>query len=534
MAGLYDHYHGVDSAKQLIAALLTEKHFDLAALSVLADLPLSTIITTNFDELIENAFDRRLDVCFRDEHVGPQSTRRTRLIKMHGSVVDPKSLVLNRADYDAFKRNRPKTYQVISGQLLEKLPIVIGYSLEDSNFRMLIKDLRADGWKTEIIVIQRHLDQLPISEWRDFGVTFVEADAREFLESLNESVRSYRKSARPISVRVAPESHAGAPDIDHNPFKFFQTDKIGYSSVDVIRHYFIPVPEYAKIVSPASNTIIAGSRGSGKTMLLRYLSAEVQLTQLSVGMNPPFVGFYVKCGAKLFSSMSCRGDGTCKDRQWVDFFTHVFNLAIALRLCQILELLRSMSYLGSPRDHEESFCRQLIGNLVRCQWRPGFEDPSFRNAEKAIEDAFNSARAGAPQEMRYLLPLDFLHQVARLLRELNPLFDGRPLFFLLDEMENLTDAQWEVVNSFLKDRDHPITFKVAAAGEGRPTRDANGQILKYEDDYTLVSTDKYSRDQSDDYLSFLRRVAERCLAQSDCGIASVEELLEDTTSPKRI
>ena len=224
--------------------------------------------------------------------------------------------------------------------------------------------------------------------------------------------------------------------------------------------------------------------------------------------------------------MSCRGDGTCDDRQWVDFFTHVFNLAIVLRLCQILELLRSLGVLEFSGDTEALFCRQLIDNLIRCQWRPGFEQPSFRDAEKAIEDTFNSARSSTPDQLHYALPLDFLHQVAKLLGELHPLFDGRPLFFLLDEMENLTVAQWEVVNSFLKDRDYPISFKVAAAAEGRPTRDANGQILKYEDDYTLVSTDKYSKDQSDDYLAFLHRVADRCLTQSDCGISSVDQLLE--------
>jgi len=458
--------------------------------------------------------------------VGPQNSRRTRLIKMHGSISNYKSMVLDRSDYDSFKRIRPKTYQIIKAQLLDKLPILIGYSMEDSNFRMLVKDLRAENWKTEIIVVQRKADPLSVSEWKDFGVKFIEADARVFLESLNLAIRDYRKSSRGTSEPVVDAHTYPRPTDDHNPFKFFQTDKIGYSSVDIIRKYFIPVPDYAKIVSPASNTIIAGSRGSGKTMLLRFLSVEVQLTQANAGGDIPFVGFYVKCGAKLFSSMSCRGDGTCTDRKWVDFFTHVFNLAIILRLCQILELLRALHVLDFSHEREVSFCRQLTGSLIRCPLRPGFEEPSFLSSEKAIEDAFNSARSGTPEQLHYSLPLDFLHQAAKLLGELHPIFGGRPLFFLLDEMENLTEAQWQVVNSFLKDRDYPITYKVAAATEGRPTRDANGQILKYEDDYTLVSTDKYSKDQSDDYLAFLRSVADRCLERSDCGVTSVDQLLE--------
>jgi SIR2-like domain len=523
----YDFYHGADSAKKFIVALLKEVAVDLAQIGAIAELPMSTLVTTNFDDLIERAFDDKLDVCFRDDQLGPQTIRRTRLIKMHGSIGDYKSLVLKRDDYDRFKLERPQTCHVLRGQLVEKLPIVVGYSMDDTNFRGLVKELRAENWKTEIVVVQRNADPLTRAEWKNSGVIFIEADAREFLDSLNEEVRKYRKASRATVGRVADPKYASSvPEADHNPFKFFQTDKISFASVDIIRKYFIPVPEYAKIISPSSNTIIAGSRGSGKTMLLRYLSVEVQLVDFGPTRALPFVGFYIKCGAKLFSSMSCRGDGTCDDRKWVDFFTHVFNLAIVVRVCEILQLLQSLRVLSFEPSKERVFCSQLIGSVVRCAWRLGFDDPNFENAGKAIEDSFNSARAAPADRVEYALPLDFLHQLARLLAELHELFNGRPLFFLLDEMENLTSSQWRVVNSFLKDRDHPITFKVAAAAEGRPTRDANGQILKYEDDYTLVSTDKYSKDQSDNYLAFLRKVADRCLAEADCGIDSIDELLE--------
>ena len=75
-------------------------------------------------------------------------------------------------------------------------------------------------------------------------------------------------------------------------------------------------------------------------------------------------------------------------------------------------------------------------------------------------------------------PLISFIQVVRLLADCHEIFKERPIFFLLDEMENLTSAQWEVVNCLLKERDDPITFKVAASSEGRPTRDANGQTLR--------------------------------------------------------
>ncbi|MGA2716133.1 MAG: hypothetical protein ABSG41_23790 [Bryobacteraceae bacterium] len=70
LAQIYDHYHGTDAAKQYIASLLTRQDIDLAAVGVIADLPLSTVVTTNFDLLIELAFNNQLDVCFEDEQRG--------------------------------------------------------------------------------------------------------------------------------------------------------------------------------------------------------------------------------------------------------------------------------------------------------------------------------------------------------------------------------------------------------------------------------------------------------------------------------
>src|ERR1043166_5605705 len=97
---------------------------------------------------------------------------------------------------------------------------------------------------------------------------------------------------------------------------------------------------------------------------------------------------------------------------------------------------------------ERAFCSQLVLNIVRCAWRPGFEDPTFANAEKAISDIFNTGRSVSPSDIPYKLPLDFMYQLVRLLADSNELFADRPIFFLLDELENLTEAQWQVVNCF--------------------------------------------------------------------------------------
>ena len=529
LAEQYDHFMNNGAAKEWVSSEISSAmvKVDVAKAGVLADLPMSTIVTTNYDSIVELAFDHKVDVRFRDDDMARlQHLNRPCLLKIHGTASDPTSLLLKRDDYNTFRTQRKATHKVLQGLLLQRLPIIIGHSLDDENIRELIKELRQDvSWHTPIVIVQRHVDSALKSEWEKYHATFIEGDAHQFLLRLSDAVREFRRTER-TSISSETKTVNEVIEGDFNPFKYFQTDKISDSHVEIIRDYFIPIPEYAKVLSPASNTIVAGSRGSGKTMLLRYLALEVQLTQNKKYQKLPFVGFYVKCGAKLFSSQYCRGNGTCEDREWVDYFTHVFNLAIAMRICQVLELIKAKGSLSFARQNEKDFSSQLVQNLIRCSWRTRFERPTFANAEKAIADLFNSARSAPISSPSYKLPLDFLYQVVKLLGECHNVFKGRPIFFLLDEMENLTSAQWEVVNCFLKERDDPITYKVAASSEGRPITDANGHPLLYEHDFTLVSTDRYSKDDAESYFSFLEMVANRCLEASDCGITKIKDLLE--------
>ena len=369
LSEVYDSLIGPDATKHWLSEVIRQAtvKVDLAKASILGDLPVTTIVTTNFDQIVELAFDNKLDVRFKDDDITrPQHAKGTRLLKIHGSIADPSSLVLKRDDYNTFRTVRKATCRVLSGLLLERLPILIGYSLEDENIRELIKELRHETkWNTRLTVIQKHIDAISRAEWESYGVTFIEADAHVFIESLSTAVSEFRRINRSY-ISVDSKTTDEVIEGDHNPFKYFQTDKISDADVDIIRNYFIPIPAYATIVSTASNTIVAGSRGSGKTMLLRYLALEVQLRNTADRDKLRFAGFYVKCGAKLFNSRYCRGTGDCSDREWVDYFVHVFNLALASRMCQVLALLQDRKLLTFATEQEGDFCSQLILNLIRC------------------------------------------------------------------------------------------------------------------------------------------------------------------------
>ncbi|HUT02732.1 MAG TPA: SIR2 family protein [bacterium] len=524
----YDHFCGPGAAKHDVAQYLKQKtkSADSSLALSLVDLPISVIVTTNYDELIETAFGDKIEVWSRDDHVG-QRQRRSLLIKMHGSAIDEKAMILNRDDYDNYQRQRPKMSTVIESELLQSRVVIVGCGLQDGNMRRIIKGLRDDRkWQAPITCVMLDEDSTLENEWRSYGFCFVHCDAGEYLRELVQKVDEYsRQEHEVLHPREVPSDIP--PQEDHNPFRFFQADKISPEDIDKVRKYFIDTPNYAKVCSEASNTLIEGHRGSGKTMLLRHLSLEVQLAEKrEKSERPRFCGFYIKCGIKYFSSQLCLGSGDTKDRAWVDYFTHVFNLLLALRVTQTLRLVSDLDLLDIDRNREMVFCQELLGDLLRITSLRGNEKTCFKSADRAIEAEFNDARASLDR-ITSCLPLDFPYQLVNRLRDLHTLFGNAQIFFLLDEMEHLTDAQSRVVNCFLRARDAPITYKVASTYERWPKRDVNDELLRLGHDYTLVITDKYSRNDKQRYFNFLRRVADKCLQQSRCGVETVDELLEE-------
>ena len=117
-----------------------KKHFHPGEITLLKRTSPHAIITTNFDLFIEQLFpDFELVV---GEHVIPMSMNITgEIYKIHGSVTDPSTLVLTRADYDRFLLKRRYISSKMMTYFAEYPVFIIGYSLNDPNVNSIISDL---------------------------------------------------------------------------------------------------------------------------------------------------------------------------------------------------------------------------------------------------------------------------------------------------------------------------------------------------------------------------------------------------------
>ena len=113
---------------------------------LLARLPLRHVWTTNYDSLPETAWHNErklLDVKSRNEDLGIDKPWAHSIIyKMHGSVDHPADVVIAKDDNELYRSLRPGFLQVLTGHLVSKQFLFLGFSFTDPNLAHLFGSIR--------------------------------------------------------------------------------------------------------------------------------------------------------------------------------------------------------------------------------------------------------------------------------------------------------------------------------------------------------------------------------------------------------
>jgi hypothetical protein len=111
-----------------------------------AQLPFDIAVTTNVDFLLERAYQEQRRPCMPLVGESQLTIRRrpeaTYLLKFHGDINHPDSLVVTEDDYDGFLQRHPVLTTFLSSLFLEREPVLIGYSLNDPDLREILTLLR--------------------------------------------------------------------------------------------------------------------------------------------------------------------------------------------------------------------------------------------------------------------------------------------------------------------------------------------------------------------------------------------------------
>ncbi|WP_084182731.1 SIR2 family protein [Nevskia soli] len=116
------------------------------SLAVIARLPVRHIWTTNYDRLIERAFEaigRPLDLLSSPKDLSLKATPgATRLYKMHGSVDRLDDVVISTDDYELYRSKRGAYLPLLQAQLTSMSMLFVGLSLTDPNIRHVLSLIR--------------------------------------------------------------------------------------------------------------------------------------------------------------------------------------------------------------------------------------------------------------------------------------------------------------------------------------------------------------------------------------------------------
>jgi len=112
---------------------------------VIARLPISSIWTTNYDELIERTFQKEnkvVDVKYVNNQLLTTKPKRDVVIyKMHGDVNHPNEAILTKEQYEQYHQTHEPFINALTGELTTKTFLFIGFSFTDPNLDYVLSRL---------------------------------------------------------------------------------------------------------------------------------------------------------------------------------------------------------------------------------------------------------------------------------------------------------------------------------------------------------------------------------------------------------
>jgi hypothetical protein len=150
-----------------------------ALLKALAKLELTTIYTTNYDKLLEIAFRRtaKIDptVVIYPDQLNCIGEDEVRIVKLHGDVDHPTSIVLTRRDYASYSSRHREFVRALESSIIGSTMLFVGFSLRDSNFLRIYNDARSffDSVGRQSYAFMTDTNIVERSLWKDEGLTII-------------------------------------------------------------------------------------------------------------------------------------------------------------------------------------------------------------------------------------------------------------------------------------------------------------------------------------------------------------------------
>lgn len=129
------------------------------------------ILTTNYDEFIENIYNKDNNYKVK-KYIGQKgffedTENYSEIYKVHGCISEPKSIVITESDYNYFYENSVLISAKIISMMINSPIIFMGYSLTDVNIRNIIGDFTKSLDDKELMYFEKRLILIEYDENED-------------------------------------------------------------------------------------------------------------------------------------------------------------------------------------------------------------------------------------------------------------------------------------------------------------------------------------------------------------------------------
>lgn len=263
-----------------------------------------------------------------------------------------------------------------------------------------------------------------------------------------------------------------------NPFDI--TKAVDYTDSDIYK-YWVDLGDdnqgFEGLIKPDTlmPMIIVGSKGSGKTHVMKYFSYELQKIRcqaeapsMQEGLaKEKFIGIYIRCSG--FNSDKFNGKGV-DDEIWSILHSYFWELWVGERLVNVLIDLRENGSINEVNE-EEIVSDIMAMYLKQKEGIKTFEalNEYFIELQRGVDyqvQNFMFLGLERPQVEVLLTTAKLTYGIPALLKEKIPFFKNKYILYLIDELENFSAEQQQLIQTLIREKPVACTFRVGTRPYG--------------------------------------------------------------------
>ena len=235
--------------------------------------------------------------------------------------------------------------------------------------------------------------------------------------------------------------------------------------------------------------------------------------------HKPFLGIYVKLAPTLFGPHEDEWESG-----FVEAFREFFNVyAMECVIQAFVELDGQDVSLGANHELVQKLCP-----LALCSANSLEELREALRVERRLLRQQLNTRSYKPTQRAQP---EVLWEFAEVFSAAAP-FEGQRMHLLVDEYDNLSERQQQILNTYLRKRDFPLTFKIACKKHRLVTEDVHSRPLNPSGDFTQVQLDDEGLGLGGSFSSYVEAIGNKRLKNVGLDVTIKDLLGRKARQPK--